>query len=194
MSDKLIEELEAENLCTHFILPLLKLNKFSFGGSNFTNSFIASSDHVKDHLFITENYIVVQVIEIAYLSRRIMLLDEYDGTYTDGSNHSYLVYRVPLRWVKDLWKFKEGKFSEMSEDAKLKIIQWSGLSYRYLDHKSGQVVTDVRIMALNKEKPLKKWWENRIVPLDPIEGELLSIPNGKSYINLDSLIKTEPGH
>lgn len=192
MSEKLIAELKTENLCTHFILPLLKLNKFSFMPSNFVNSFIATSTYERDHLFVSVRYVAVQVIDPVYLSRRVYILSEFYGTYRDEHESWFLVYKISSRWINDLDLFLSGKYSEMSKDAKRMIINWSNLAYRQRDS-NGTVVTDFRLCALEKERSLKDMWERMIDPREPINGELLSIPDEKTFIDLDTLTRTEPG-
>lgn len=198
MSEKLIEELKRENLCTHFILPLLKLNKFSF--VSFVDSYIATSTHEKDCLFVICKYIAIRIITPELLSRRILLMDEYYGMYEDQQGHIYVVYKVPGKWMPDLEQFIQGKYSEMSENAKKMIIRWSRLPYQRRDPVSGGVFTDGRICALYKESVLRDMWERKLDYVSPHgmvhipsyvdkDQELLSIPDERSFIELDTLTK-----
>lgn len=190
MSERLIEELKRENLCTHFILPLLKLNKFSF--ASFIDSYIATSTHEKDCLFITCKYIAVRIVQTTLLSRRVFMKAEYHGLYRDDAKDNlYVVYKVPARWIADLDLFISGKYSEMSDNAKNMIIRWSRLPYRIRNPNDGHILTDGRLCALYKDSQLRDMWERRIEPWEHIHGELLSIPDERSFIELDTLTRIQ---
>lgn len=188
MSEKLIEELRRENLCTHFILPLLKLNKFSFIASNFVNSYLWLNPDSKRW------YIIVQVIDPAYCRGKVFEHPLYMGTLKD-SEYTYFQYLLGTDWYYDIETFLEGKFSEMSSKAKDKIRTYSGLEYRSLDS-SGTIVSDARLQALEKSRTLKAMWERRIHPDDTIDGmELLSIPDERTFIDIHKLTRiNKPGH
>lgn len=173
MFEKIIEELRQENLCTHFILPLIGLNKFSFH-SNFVNCYLT-----------TTREIAVQVIEKKDVRSKCMINKDFKGIRTDGTYY-YLIYSIPSIWLPDLRLFKVGKYSEMSELAKDTIRVQSGLIHNALTQ-TGNVETDVRLLALDKHPVLRNMWEHVIDPAEPIQGELLSIPSEKSYIELSTL-------
>lgn len=175
MSKKLIEELGRENLCTHFILPLLKMNKFSFVNSNFVNSYLTDQDHI-----------VVQVVDRHFVHGKCVIHPHFKGIMTDAEKYLYYVYKIPVIWHNDLQLFKQGRYSEMSRLAKDTIKTQSGLPHNVLN-KDGKMVSDGRLVALDKGRELKAMWEEEIVPAEPIEGELLSIPSEGSFINLGLL-------
>lgn len=197
MSERLIEELRRENLCTHFILPLLKLNKFSFMGSNFVNSYL-HYEPVRDIWSI-----VVKVTEPGFCHERVWMHACYKDTYTDGE-FTYIRYYVIRKWYSDVHKFIHGKFSELSDAAKDAIRVYSKLPYRELSP-SGAVITDGRLLALEKSTVLKTMWDKVLTYRSPEgmveipsyvtnEMELLSIPDEHSFINLDHLTRIKkPG-
>ncbi len=179
MSQTLINELKDENLCTHFVLPLLKLNKFSFTSSNFVNCYLTEDG----------SKIIVNVVDTTLVSRKAIRHKNYFSSLpTDNS--TYLVYFVPVQWKSDVSLFMQGKFSMMSKHAKEVIRRFSGLNYKQ------KGLTDGRLLALDKHPVLKNMWENEltnvtgsqrsIVELDE-DMELLSIPGKQSYINLEGL-------
>lgn len=190
MSQALVDELRRENLCTHFVLPLLKLNKFSFIASNFVNSFLDPRGDV----------LMVRVLEITLLPRTTLLHPMFRGLYSNQEQHVYLVYRIPYPWLNDVALFMQGKFSQMSKKAKDRIIRFSGLPYK---ERSGtgkdkqKLVTDGRLLALERNKALKNMWE-RVLSSDDNkstgrvvlkeEEELLSVPGEESYLQFQSLI------
>ena len=113
----------------------------------------------------------------------------------------FIVYSIPQKWSNDVTLFMEGKFSKMSQAAKDAIMRFSGLGYK--ERKGDEVLTDGRLLALDKHPVLKKMWENElsshtpyingkgthrsVVELDE-ETELLSIPGKESYIELEGLV------
>lgn len=183
MSQALINELSRENLCTHFVLPLLRLNKFSFLASNFLNCYLSVEGH----------FIVAHVVEGHLLSRKVFKNSYYYRTCRKrGISGIYLVYRVPPEWHRDIDLFMQGKFSRMSDKAKETIIRYSSLPYQ--EKEGGRTVTDGRLLALDKHPLLKQMWERAIH--DPeskreeqqIPDELLSIPGDESYIKMEDLM------
>jgi hypothetical protein len=182
MSQTLINELKEENLCTYFVLPLLKLNKFSFTSSNFVNCYLTKS--------LGGKRIVVQVVDLNLVSR---------NAFTDaliyrvlGKGDFFLVYPVAALWSKDIDLFIEGKFSTMSKKAKEAIKRFSGL----VKNTNGR--TDGRLLALDKHPVLKDMWERELSSDDnrptgridlAEDAELLSIPGEKSYISLEGMVR-----
>lgn len=177
MLESLIEELKSENLCTHFVLPLLRLNKFSFITSNFVDSYLTREG----------DKIVVQVIEPQLLSSSITQHRNfrYSAVSTDGMKY-YLVFQLPRRWKRDIQLFMEGKFSKMSVSCKEMITCFSGLLYR--EKQDDKVLTDGKILALERHPLLKYLWETELNIELADDAELLGIPPDRSYIEPDSLI------
>ncbi len=185
MSEAVISKLKEENLCTHFILPLIKLNKFSFIPSNFVNCYINRSG----------TFIFVEVSDFLLVPRATKERHPaIIGFIKEERN--LLVYQIPNTWHRDVHLFIEGKYSKMSKPAKHFIRKHSTLSYK--KKLRGQPrVTDARLLALEKHPMLKEMWENTLsnnrsqVYLD--EGaELLSIPGEGSFIELsDFKVETQ---
>ena len=183
MSVELLEELQRENLCTHFILPLLKLNKFNFASANFIDSYLA-----KDSL-PSNTRIIVKVVDATLVPKSTLLhsnlINIYDGV---DDRFNYLEFSVPTFWRLDITYFRTGEFSSMSKIAKEAIIRHGCLVYK----KKGivgttMVETDVRILALDRHKSLRSWWESELDITLKDDDELLSIPGEKSYIDTKAL-------
>lgn len=173
MSQRLSDELRKYNLCTYFILPLLRLNKASFVNSNFANCYLTP----------THDCIVVQIVDATLLSRKLFV-HKFFISRVQGSQYTYLIYAIPKVWSEDVELFCNGQFSRMSLRAKRRIFSFSGLSYR---EKAGQkTVTDGRLLALTKDPVLKEAWLRFFEFKDdsclPDNGELLSIPGQETYI------------
>lgn len=182
MSQALIDELGKENLCTHFVLPLLKINKFSFITSNFVNSY----------LYPEGTGIIVKVFNTDLLSRKLFVHPMFVET-VEISPYTYLLYRIPDYWHQDVRLFMEGKFSLMSDRAKDTIVRYSGLPYRERNGKGKRAVTDGRLLALEKHEVLKDMWE-RVLNLNEDahrwiqNAELLNVPGKDSYMDPLSLL------
>lgn len=173
MSQRLIDELRNENLCTHFILPLLKLSKFSFLSSNFIDSYITRDRQA----------VVVEVVELELLSRRVKENHpRFIGqTWIDGRH--LLVYHINSQWKEDIELFISGGFSKMSQRAKDMIIRYSRLAYMQRDE-DGKIVTDGRLLALERNPKLKEMWERELDVYLDYQAELLSIPGERAFISL----------
>ena len=187
MSQALIDQLKRENLCTHFVLPLLKLNKVSFNESGFVNCYLT-----KDL-----KRVVVKLVDTILLSRRIFDHPEFSAIYIDANGYYLITFRLRDRWADDLQLFAKGQYSQFSMKAKQRIINHSGLRYR--KREGSQVLTDGRLLALEKHTLLREMWEREYYsqlpgqrPQNPdlhMPEEYLSVPGEESYINLDGLAK-----
>ncbi len=172
MNKKVLTELARHNLCTYFILPLIKLNKFKFAHeSNFVNSFLSP-----DGL-----YIYVQVVEHIFIEHILDLHPQYDGLYTNQDKHNLIRYKIPSRFKQDVVLFMKGKFSALSSNAKKAITKYSGLIYKDLNE-NGIVVSDIRLLALEQSPIVKEMWEEYLKVTLSKDSELLSIPSSECYI------------
>lgn len=186
MSETVIDKLKEENLCTHFILPLIKLNKFSFISSNFVNCYI---NREKTLLF-------VQVLDLALIPRKSTdLHPAFFNVFK--SDTIVIVFRLPNMWNQDVQLFIEGKYSKMSEPAKECIRKYSGLAYKRKQRNKPRT-TDLRLLALERHTLLKNMWEKeltnitgtqRSVVVLPDDAELLSIPGEETFMELSDLKK-----
>jgi hypothetical protein len=179
MSQALIDELKRENLCTHFVLPLLKLNKFSFTSAGFINSFLTQD--------LTR--IAVQIVDRTLLGSQVLRLHpDFIGTY-HKEGYQFVVYNLRRKWARDLELFKTGKYSQLSAQAKDYIHRYSGLLFQ--EREGDRIVTDGRLLALDKHRGLREMWR-RYLYSDSDEqdadrylpDEILSIPGKKSFIDL----------
>lgn len=166
------------NMCTYYLLPLLKTtNKFRFGPKNFRQCYLNRQG--------TRLY-----VEVVYFPSRI----EYDEHYLGNQiykGHLYLIFELPAEWQADVELFREGKYSRLSAAAKERIRTYSGLNYNRLDPESGKPFTDVRLMAIDDDPVMRDHLRQileeelnvRIAP----DQELISPPTDQNYI--DDLIQ-----
>lgn len=176
---KLIAELVKENLCTYFILSLLKLGKKNFASpENFVDSFLTHNN----------SHILVKVRELTFFAHRMITHSEFECVYRDKEGFYYVSYVIPDKWALDVKLFMRGKFSQMSKQAHERIIMYSGLEYKAIKNQNSAPVTDVRLLALTKNASLQELWESYYEM--SMEGlELLSVPDDKTYIDVEQLTK-----
>jgi hypothetical protein len=173
----LMQEIFRENLCTYFILPLLKINKHTFASEhNFIESFLAD-DHKS---------IYVQVKTVQFFHHRMNTSPHFLAFWKDQNESFYCQYAIPEIWNDDVAFFLRGKYSRFSEDAKDMIKKYSLLHYEVRNNE-GIIITDVRILALEKSKNFKELLEKTLGCTIDENQELLSIPSNKIYMNEVSL-------
>lgn len=172
MRDPFIEKLNEKNLCTWYGLPFLNLNVSAFGCTNFINSYQVRYTY----LIAVEVKDIQQCMPVMNISFFVKM--------AQVSDKEYFLFEVPDFWKDDYELFLEGKYSKMSEDAKLKIKEVSGLKYEVPD-KTGAKLTDAILMALDKHPVLRNKW-SEIIGISEylLPEELLSPPSENSFIVL----------
>lgn len=181
-TQKLIQELHRENLCTYFILPLLRLNKKSFvHADNFINSYLTRDG----------DYIFVRVNDTLFFMEKISMHPLYLAIWKDLSGGEYIQFSIPAKWQKDVQTFIKGKYSQLSAEAKEMIQQHSGLLYRVRRIPDNVPITDVRLLALDRSVAVRDLWAAHYGLSFDEEDELLSIAEGKAFINMELLFKED---
>lgn len=178
MPSEFVHAVTKHNLVTWYLLPLIHLNKFSFGSGNFLESYITSTGTT-----LIVKMVSLHIIPTDYDYRRhYLFLDAAEG---EGQDPSAICYRFPEKWLPDFELFKAGKFSKFSELAKNRIMEYSGLIHGERDQ-DGIPVNDARILALTRDKVLIRIWEEELgLPRGHLEGqELLDIPPPNNYLDL----------
>jgi len=171
-------EKRSVNLCSVYILPLLGLNKLSFGTSErFITSYVSEDDL---HVVVECTHPYTAVITNHPNFKFSM---EKDGKY-------FAVFNVPEFYLSDVKKFRKGKYSQFSESAKQLIIKKSGLAYRR-PTADGKFSTDLKLLALTKDKELKKHWETLLQVKIDDDAELASIPGEDNFYRLELSDKLE---
>ncbi len=160
------------NLCSCYILPLLGLNQFSFGNpERFVNSYVSEDDkHV--------------VVECTHSYSTIITNHANFKFNIEKEGRHYAVFEVPVFYQSEVPKFREGKYSTFSVQAKELIKKKSGLKYKSPTF-SGKFETSLELLALDKDKELKTYWEKKLnVKLDE-DAELMSIPDETNFHRLN---------
>lgn len=149
MEDAFLTELLAHTKVTFYVLPLLCMNKFSFD-DKFVDSYI---NREGTHLCVglrkgTE--MSLDVLGNPYL--------RFIDTRPDESVEVW--FRIPVDFWSDVQLFIGGHYGDFSEEAKSMIRAYSGLGYRVPDEEGEGVVTDYRLLALDRSVHLRHKWES----------------------------------
>lgn len=178
MPTEFVKILYEYNPSTYFLLPLIGLNRSKFYFSNFINCYVNRSGTI----------LTVRLVDLR-LSLSFKSHPEYLGERA-YENFAHIWFSLPEKWEEDFQRYCRGEWSRLSEDAKELIKIYSGLRYKELDD-HGIIVTDARLLALEKSSILKKKWEEELglnergnEPL-PLDIELLSKPSEESFLEVD---------
>lgn len=106
------KESNKQNLVTYFILPMLQLNKSSFGADNFINSYLDK-----------EGYVIVNTEKSVLVTNTIYNSPWYITDYERENKSIAYVFGIPEEYKPDINLFNEGKYSELSTKAKIEIAR-----------------------------------------------------------------------
>ena len=173
MPSEFVKVLGEHNLSTYFLLPLAQLSKFSFGDSNFVESYVTPDGST----------LIVELIDLN-LSPDFSAHPEF--LREESGQNCFMYFELSKRWQPDFEMFKLGKYSQMSYEAKIMIYQFSQLVYRSISA-DGHEIIDARLRALTKDRVLREKWEAELglnergnTPL-PEDLELLDIPSERCF-------------
>lgn len=172
-------EKRSYNLCSTYVLPMLGLNKFSFGTTTdaFINSYLSDDDrHVVVHTIRPVSSLVANNPAFRF---------KFDN---EGKNYS--VFEIPSFYLGDVLKFKEGKYSQFSNPTKEQIRKKSGLNYK-VPLAGGGMRSARELLALDKDPELRKAMESELAVKIHVDAELASIPGDDNYFDLKLSNKLE---
>lgn len=171
---KLIKAIYDSNICTYYLLPLVRLNKFSFGPDNFVQCY---TSHDGSKLYIE----LKEVPEFVYHR------DDYLGCTILPGGGLAVALSLPDIWWDDHRKFIAGKYSEFSPEAKKCIRAFSGLAEDQNIIHTHYTYMDSRLIAIGDD-PVVRTKLRQILSEElnveiPITAELISIPNEGNFID-----------
>ncbi len=174
-------EKRSNNLCSTYMLPLVGLNRMSFGGTNFITSYV-DEDNV--HV-VAEVKIVTSVIQQMHCFR-------FEFT-RDGN--SYAAFEIPSILRDTVKLFREGKYSQFSDEAKSVIRKKSGLPYKV--PKGTKYESARELLVLDKDKELRKAMEIDLSNVgSPVKidstAELASIPGEDNFFRMNMSTSISP--
>ena len=159
---------EGENLVTYYILPLLGLNKKSYG-LKYKTAFI-SKDSFKVYVELKSNP-----------DGDLYMQNPYYITKFVHNGVLYLQYTVPSDNIEDYKHFIKGAYSKFSKDAKYKVYKFSTLPYNKSmgDFKMSHPI----LHALNSTKVLSVFLKSYIgEDFLADSGELIDAPHDDWFI------------
>ncbi len=131
-----------DTLVTYYVLPLLGINKKTFGRS-FKTSYI---DKTGDKVFVELYH---KMIAPSYKYNRA-----YE-TEVIAENINFVVFKIPPKWKPDVVFFLAGLYSRMSKEAKKIIYSTSTLQYNVKVDKF--TVSHPVLQALSRTKTLRRY-------------------------------------
>lgn len=174
MEDAFLKHIKEHSKVTAYVLPLLKLSKFSFGEDNFVESWINHDGHL----------VCVEIKDLAPVILHSEVVNDptlFDIRSLGLRQHYEMWFRIPLTWYMDISMFLKGRYSLMSEEAKAMIRTYSGMPYRVPDPNDGMLYTDFLLLALDKNVMLKDKWEERIDERISKSSELINPPDSRDF-------------
>jgi len=174
-----MSEKRSVNLCSTYVLPLLGLNRYSFGSpEKFINSYVSEDDlHI--------------VVECTHQYSTVIVNHPNFKLGMEKGDVYIAVFDVPVYYREDVKKFREGKYSQLTESAKNMIRKKSGLPYK-VPIPGGGYRSAPELLALDKDKVLKKHLEESLGTKIDNDAELASIPGEDNFYNLNLSNKLQP--
>lgn len=171
---RLIEAIYDSNLCTYYLLPLVRLNKFSFGPDNFVQCY-TSRDGSKLY------------VELKDIPEFIYHREDYLGVTILPSGGLAVVIELPDIWWEDYTKFVTGQYSKFSPEARECICAYSGLLENQNIINEHYIYRDSRIIAIEDNTEartkLRRLLSKELDVFIPIGAELISIPSDSNFID-----------
>lgn len=149
------------NSASYFMLPMLQLNKSSFGVGNFINSYIDKS-----------GYIAVDLRAMTAVGTATIHHPDYITDFNIAGGIR-VVYAIPQEFIQDLDRFIEGKYSQFSAALKVAISKYSNL-----------VATNMHIKCLNPQKEDRQKIADDLGVRVDLVRELKSAPAECNYIKI----------
>lgn len=167
-----LELVYKHNLCTYYLLPLIGLNRFSFGvDSNFKNCYVNREG--------TELH-----VEVEFLLQRLENIPQLLRIEINGTNIKY-VLELPSCWNYDFTQYSLGRYTMFSQTAKEFIYHRSGLCYKSLNA-DNRMTTDIRLLAIDSDFSRRNILRQKLIEYYGVyideDAELLSPPTDSSYI------------
>jgi len=153
-----------------FITPMLGGNKsLWFYTKSLINTFIGIKDDVEDKIILLYKT-SRDPLFLKFLST-IQKFKAFEEVRDLDKDHLIVIFNVPKKHKKDFLKFKNGKYSEMSQLYKVKILEYHEMSAEGI---IGQI--------LFKSKKRKRKLEKMIGMELPDDAEVYSVPNPKTEL------------
>lgn len=169
------------SLCSTYVLPLIGLNRYSFGETNFVNSYLSED----------LSYVVV---ELKLITQNVQQHPRFRFDFKEGSR-SLAVFEMPEQYGETIRMFVDGKYSKFPEESKNIIRKRSGLRYN-VPQPDGSRTSARELLALDKSDVLRRALERELSnPGSPVvidhDAELMDIPGEREFFKLNVSQKLE---
>ena len=158
-------------------MPLISLNKYSFGpAENFRNAYLS-----KDHRYI--------IVELGNTDPDYCGMRGHGHDLYAFSTATQIVFYSPAIFMDDIAKVVRGEYSQLSAKAKEMIRLFSALNYmKKIVNADGkkETLTDARLLALDRDELLRarmEWLLNVDIAVD---SELLSAPKDTELVEINA--------
>ena len=158
---------KGDNLVTYYLLPLLGLNKKSFGDCFHASYVDCTGDSVYVELrknMVTPTYLT----NPNYVSRLVI------------KERVFLIFLIPTNLTIDSAKFIRGQYSDMSRESKKIIYKTSTLPYNKT--MGSFAMTHPVLQALDKTKTLRSFLVNELDVVINSNNELIDPPSAEWFI------------
>lgn len=169
----------SDNLCNFYILPLIGLNKLSFGGvNNFINSYVSNDDK---HI----------VVEMKEAKTNFQTHKNYVTDFV--TDKVAVVFNIPQEFADTISKFRQGKYSHFTAQVKKIIKDRSGLKWKVVvagpsreDGKKNTLTARELLIFGDEEdhQALRETLEDELGVRLPKDAELISVPDDNNFYNL----------
>lgn len=159
---------EGDSLVTYYLLPLVGVNKNTFGRS-FKQSYV-DKEGLKIFVELRSNMITPSYKSNPnYISEMIL------------NRKMFVLFSLPARFIASGKNFVQGKYSGMSKDAKKLIYSSSGLPYNKTN--GSFVMSHPILQALDTTKTLRSFLLNHLkVKKVADSNELIDLPESWWFI------------
>jgi hypothetical protein len=159
---------KGESLVTYYILPMVGVNKLSFGRS-FVGSYI-SKDGANVYVELAKNMHVPSY----------RTCPNYVSELMKGAT-KFITFNVPVEYTMDIKHFLDGAYSKFQNSTKKIIYSTSSLPYNAT--KGSFKVSSPILQALDKTKTLRSYLEDTLgITRIPETNELIDPPKEEWFI------------
>lgn len=181
MDEVFIRQFKEHNKVTYYLLPLIMLNKFSFGEGNFIGSYVTCEGSMVCVDMLNSRLCPDALNHPTFHEGWVMQGEGFGGDPV-GLFHRFW-YKLDEGWELDFKLWKQGLYGRLTDSAKSMIRTYSGMQYRQPTDDGQSLFTDYRLLVLDRNPALRKKWECELDLEEPIKStaDLIDPPDSKCF-------------
>lgn len=181
MDNAFIRQFKEHNKVTYYLLPLLMLNKSSFGEDNFIESYVNGEGSMLCADMVDSRLCPDALHHTSFHEGWKMQGEGLNGDPV-GVFHR-LWYNLDDGWGLDFDLWKRGLYGRLTDNAKSMIRTYSGMRYRQPLDDGTNLFTDYRLLVLDRDPALRKKWEYELQLEEPIRNtsDLIDPPDSRCF-------------